>query len=71
MYVSDQPVVSITLGSDVDPNSLREGDDVRLTCEVKSNPEYERITWYHGVSLAGYIHNVNLVSSVVTINTVK
>ncbi|XP_039282898.1 neural cell adhesion molecule 1 isoform X2 [Nilaparvata lugens] len=51
LRIAYAPAVSVTLGSDVNPESLKEGDDVRLTCEIKANPDADKIIWYHGIEV--------------------
>ncbi|XP_075223247.1 motor axon guidance molcule sidestep [Lycorma delicatula] len=51
LRIAYPPVVSVTLGTDVDPENLKEGDDVRLTCEIRANPEADKIIWYHGTQV--------------------
>ncbi|XP_032521218.2 synaptogenesis protein syg-2-like isoform X1 [Danaus plexippus] len=41
------PLVSLTLGSTLNPHDIKEGDDVYFECNVKANPREHRITWYH------------------------
>lgn len=31
-------------------DTLREGDDLKLVCDVQSNPLPSRVIWYHNVS---------------------
>ncbi|XP_071869170.1 motor axon guidance molcule sidestep isoform X2 [Bombus fervidus] len=41
------PVVSIDLATGYVLDTLREGDDLKLVCDVESNPPPTRIIWYH------------------------
>ncbi|CAK1583544.1 unnamed protein product [Parnassius mnemosyne] len=41
------PLVTLTLGSTLNPHDIKEGDDVYFECNVKSNPREHRISWYH------------------------
>lgn len=50
IFVSDPPVVSLSLGSTLNPHEIKEGDDVYFECSVRANPKEHRITWYHNVS---------------------
>ncbi|XP_026315160.1 neural cell adhesion molecule 1-like [Hyposmocoma kahamanoa] len=50
------PVVSLSLGSTLNPNDIKEGDDVYFECSVKANPREHRITWYHNDKQV--VHNV-------------
>lgn len=46
---SDAPIVSIDLATGYVLDTLREGDDLKLVCDVESNPPPTRIIWYHKV----------------------
>ncbi|XP_072929972.1 neural cell adhesion molecule 1-like [Epargyreus clarus] len=41
------PLVTLTLGSTLNPNDIKEGDDVYFECNVRANPREHRISWYH------------------------
>ena len=47
---ADAPELSISLASNVPADQLKEGDEIRLRCDVKANPPVEAVTWYQGVS---------------------
>ncbi|XP_038221199.1 B-cell receptor CD22-like [Zerene cesonia] len=47
MSVVYRPVVSMSLGSTLNPNDIKEGDDVYFECNIRSNPKEHRISWYH------------------------
>jgi len=47
----DAPVLSLQLGSSLNPNSIKEGDDVYFECHIKANPSIHKLSWYHNVSL--------------------
>ena len=42
------------LGTNLDPDNLRTGNDVYFECEVKANPVAHRLIWLHNVSLLLY-----------------
>ncbi|KAI5643157.1 immunoglobulin domain-containing protein [Phthorimaea operculella] len=50
------PVVSLSLGSTLNPNDIKEGDDVYFECSVHANPKEHRISWYHNEKPV--LHNV-------------
>ncbi|XP_013170499.1 PREDICTED: neural cell adhesion molecule 1-like [Papilio xuthus] len=50
------PVVSLSLGSTLNPHDIKEGDDVYFECSVRANPREHRITWYHNDKAV--LHNV-------------
>jgi len=47
---SDPPQVTLSLGSTLRPDDIKEGDDVYFECHIKSNPKEHRIMWSHDVS---------------------
>lgn len=47
----DQPQVTLQLGSTLNPDDIKEGDDVYFECHIKANPKENRITWWHDVSM--------------------
>lgn len=49
-YLSDSPLVTLSLGSTLNPNEIEESDDVYFECNVRANPKEHRITWFHYVS---------------------
>lgn len=52
---TDQPQVTLQLGSTLNPDDIKEGDDVYFECHIKANPKENRITWWHDVSTQLYI----------------
>lgn len=50
MFVLDVPVVDLKMGSNLNPNEIKEGDDVYFECTVKANPKTHRLVWFHDVS---------------------
>lgn len=59
------PIVSLQLGNSLDPNNIKEGDDVYFECRVRSNPLQRRIFWHHNVS--SYLHKTSLHNSTLLI----
>ncbi|XP_073816419.1 LOW QUALITY PROTEIN: sidestep III [Musca autumnalis] len=41
------PQVTLSLGSTLKPDDIKEGDDVYFECHIKANPREHRITWSH------------------------
>ncbi|CAG9789232.1 unnamed protein product [Diatraea saccharalis] len=41
------PLVLLNLGSTLNPDEIKEGDDVYFECNVKANPKEHRISWFH------------------------
>jgi hypothetical protein len=46
----DPPVISLQLGSKLQPGDIKEGDDVYFECRIDANPKFRRLTWLHNVS---------------------
>jgi hypothetical protein len=38
------------LGSTLNPDDIKEGDDVYFECHVKANPPWRKLSWLHNVS---------------------
>lgn len=51
---TDPPEVTLTLGSTLNPDDIKENDDVYFECNVKANPSTVRISWSHDVSILFY-----------------
>ncbi|XP_050354985.1 hemicentin-2-like [Nymphalis io] len=47
MSVVYKPVLTMSLGSTLNPNDIKEGDDVYFECNIKANPKEHRTSWYH------------------------
>lgn len=47
---TDIPVVSLTLGAELNPNDIEEEDDVYFNCKINANPPVYKIIWKHNVS---------------------
>ncbi|CAH1124419.1 unnamed protein product [Ceutorhynchus assimilis] len=41
------PIVDLSLGSTLNADDIKEGDDVYFECKVKANPPMRRLTWLH------------------------
>lgn len=50
VHSTDPPQVTLSLGSTLKPDEIKEGDDVYFECHIKANPKEHRITWSHDVS---------------------
>lgn len=55
-HFPDQPQVTLSLGSTLNPDDIKEGDDVYFECHIKANPKEHRITWSHNVSTYTFIY---------------
>ncbi|CAG7819960.1 unnamed protein product [Allacma fusca] len=47
LNVQYAPKVILTLGANLNPDDIKEGDDVYFECTIKSNPPYNRLSWFH------------------------
>lgn len=47
---TDVPIVDLKMGSNLNPDEIKEGDDVYFECTVKANPKTHRLVWFHNVS---------------------
>lgn len=48
----DQPVVTLKMGPTLNPDDIKEGDDVYFECHIHSNPKPYKMAWYHNVSMS-------------------
>lgn len=44
------PILTLKLGSNLDPDNIREGGDVYLECIIHANPWVYKVVWEHNVS---------------------
>ncbi|CAH2046109.1 unnamed protein product, partial [Iphiclides podalirius] len=42
------PIVTLKMGSTLNPGHIKEGEDVYFECHVKANPKATRLSWYKG-----------------------
>jgi hypothetical protein len=38
------------MGSSLNPDDIKEGDDVYFDCTIRANPKAYRLAWFHNVS---------------------
>ncbi|KAK7865976.1 hypothetical protein R5R35_009404 [Gryllus longicercus] len=55
------PLVTLQLGSTLNAQDIKEGDDVYFECSVKANPKEHKITWLHN----GAVVTQNMSSGVI------
>ncbi|XP_063627547.1 hemicentin-1 isoform X1 [Cydia splendana] len=41
------PIVDLRMGSSLNPDEIKEGDDVYFECSVRANPKVHRLVWFH------------------------
>ncbi|CAG9565133.1 unnamed protein product [Danaus chrysippus] len=41
------PIVDLKMGSNLNPDEIKEGDDVYFECTVTANPKTHRLVWFH------------------------
>jgi neural cell adhesion molecule len=41
------PVVTLKMGSTLNPNDIKEGDDVYFECNIRANPKAYKLSWFH------------------------
>lgn len=44
------PIVTLKMGSSLNPEDIKEGDDVYFECHMRANPKAYKLSWYHNVS---------------------
>jgi hypothetical protein len=49
---ADPPRANLVLGRRFTAEEIREGSNVYLECQTRSNPPIQRLTWMHNVSKA-------------------
>lgn len=48
--VQYQPVVTLRMGSTLNPDDIKEGADVYFECKVRANPKEYKLAWFKDVS---------------------
>lgn len=51
LNVQYQPVVNLRMGITLNPDDIKEGDDVYFECIVKANPKVYKLAWFKDVSV--------------------
>lgn len=46
---SDPPEVRIALGSNINGDDVKEGDDLYIECHIRANPAFYKLQWTHNV----------------------
>ena len=50
LTIHHAPVVDLSLGANLDPERIQEGNDVYFVCSVRAHPEAYKVVWLHNVS---------------------
>lgn len=50
LNVQYKPVVSLKMGTNLNPDVIKEGEDVYFDCNVTANPEAYKLSWFKDVS---------------------
>ena len=50
LSLTDLPRVKLSLGSTLDPDGIKEGDDVYFECSIDAKPSVYKIVWKFNVS---------------------
>ncbi|XP_074042436.1 sidestep II transmembrane protein, partial [Leptinotarsa decemlineata] len=58
------PIVTLCLGSTLNADDIKEGDDVYFECHVTANPHWRRLTWLHD----GVVLNHNMSGRIIHSN---
>ncbi|XP_049820104.1 neural cell adhesion molecule 2, partial [Aethina tumida] len=58
------PIVVLCLGSTLNADDIKEGDDVYFECHVRANPHWRRLTWLHD----GVVLNHNMSGRIIHSN---
>lgn len=53
------------MGTGLDPNNIKEGDDVYFECLVQANPKIHKLTWFHKVSFFLILLHTNMAILVI------
>ncbi|XP_023711739.1 nephrin isoform X2 [Cryptotermes secundus] len=57
------PIVSLMLGSTLNPDDIKEGDDVYFECHVKANPAWRKLSWLHNGVLLSHNQSARIIRS--------
>ncbi|ETN65555.1 sidestep protein [Anopheles darlingi] len=47
LVVHYTPIVKLQMGSSLNPDDIKEGDDIYFDCHIQSNPKPYKLAWYH------------------------
>lgn len=49
--IADDPILTLKIGSSLNPKNIKEGDDVYFECYIRANPKIHKFEWFHNVSI--------------------
>ena len=56
-----RPNVLLSLGSNLQADNIKEGDDVYFDCRASASPTVTRLEWFHNVSKMGVLMVSNTI----------
>jgi hypothetical protein len=66
---TDPPQVTLQLGNKLNPDTIKENDDVYFECNIRANPKKYKITWLHNVSIKFFVVLKSLLVALQVQNT--
>lgn len=57
----DVPILHLSLGSNLNPDDIEEGDDVYFECKVNANPWAYKVVWKHNVSYKDVVMHAHVM----------
>ncbi|XP_045133335.1 nephrin-like [Portunus trituberculatus] len=63
LSVRYKPEVELALGPALDPEAIKEGDDVYFDCTIHANPPARRVTWFHNGEILEANRSAGLIIS--------
>lgn len=55
IWLVARPNVLLTLGSNLQADNIKEGDDVYFDCRASASPTVTRLEWFHNVSKTQFL----------------
>ncbi|XP_063636218.1 nephrin-like [Cydia splendana] len=56
------PIVSLQLGSKLNPNDIEEGDDVYFDCSVRAHPQAYKVVWEHNGQIMTHSQRAGVIA---------
>lgn len=64
MLITDMPDVTLKMGQTLNPDDIKEGDDVYFECNIRANPKAYKLSWFHNVSTMASLHSLLIIHTV-------